>query len=397
MAADVRPFADRWREIAAVFLKLGAMSYGGAAMLGIMQAEIAERRQWLGNARYLEGVGLVNLLPGPPAVQLAIFIGYERCGWRGGILAGLSFMLPAFVILMALTLIYSAYGTLGAVQGALYGMGSVVLAIFAAALYRLGCTALKRPAHFAIAIVAGILAAYTQAGVATILLLAACAGIALGHSRAQGLTAALIVAGIAALSHVLLPAAGAMHAPDMAASQNLNSPTLPQLAGIFLKIGALTFGGALAMLALIQEQVVHQMHWLTTREFVDGLALGQLTPGPTLMIAAYVGYKSAGVAGAAISALAMFLPAFIMMLALLPMLERVQHWLWIKAALNGVSAAIIGCLVVTLLQLSPHAAPDRLSMVALVLVAMALCRWRLPPLPLIVAAGLIGMAIHALR
>ncbi|HTD89369.1 MAG TPA: chromate transporter, partial [Burkholderiales bacterium] len=93
-------FQDRWKEVAAVFLKLGAMSYGGSAMLGIMQAEIAERRQWLTNERYLVGVGLVNMLPGPPAVQLAIFIGYNRCGWRGGILAGLCFMLPAFLILL---------------------------------------------------------------------------------------------------------------------------------------------------------------------------------------------------------------------------------------------------------------------------------------------------------
>src|SRR6185503_2842602 len=102
------PFRQRWKELAAVFLKLGAISYGGSAMVGVMHAEIAEKRQWLTNERYLEGIALVSTLPGPPAVQLAIFIGYERGGWGGGVLAGLSFILPAFFILLGLTLLYSA-------------------------------------------------------------------------------------------------------------------------------------------------------------------------------------------------------------------------------------------------------------------------------------------------
>lgn len=169
---------------------------------------------------------------------------------------------------------------------------------------------------------------------------------------------------------------------------------------IYSTYGALTFGGGIAMLALVQEQVVHQMHWLTAREFLDGLSLGQLTPGPTLMIAAFAGYKVAGTTGAAVSALAMFLPAFILMLALLPVLERFRHLRWIKPAMNGVSAAVIGCLIVTLLQLLqllPHAAPDRFSLAALFIVSLVLCRWRLPPLPLIVAAGLIGIAFQVAR
>ena len=378
MATSSELFQGRWKEVAAVFLKLGAMSYGGSAMLGIMQAEIAERRQWLTNEHYLEGVGLVNMLPGPPAVQLAIFIGYNRCGWRGGILAGLCFMLPAFVILLGLTLTYSAYGSIGLVQGALYGMGSVVLAIFAAAVYRLGRTALKRPAHIAIAILAAIFAAKTVIGIATTLALAACAGVGLYHSRLQGLAATLAVVGSVALSHFLFPATDAVIMHGAIASQAGSGPSVLQLAGIFLKIGALTFGGGIAMVALVQEQVVHQMHWLTSREFLDGLSLGQLTPGPTLMIAAFVGYKVAGLTGAAVSALAMFLPAFILMLSVLPVLERFRHLRWIKPAMNGVSAAVIGCLIV-----------------ALTITSIVLCRWRLPPFPLIVTAGLVGIAVQA--
>lgn len=397
MATGSELFQERWKELAAVFLKLGALSYGGSAMLGIMQAEIAERRQWLSNERYLDGVGLVNMLPGPPAVQLAIFIGHERCGWRGGILAGVCFMLPAFLILLGLTLIYSTYGALALLQGALHGMGSVVLAIFAAAVYRLGRTALQRPAQIVIAVAAALLAATTAVGIATLLLLAACAGVALYHSRLQGLAATLVVVGLAALSHLFFPLTDVTITHGVIASQEGIRPSLLQLAGIFLKIGALTFGGGIAMLALVQEQVVHQMHWLTSREFLDGLSLGQLTPGPTLMIAAFVGYKVAGTTGAAVSAVAMFLPAFILMLALLPVLERFRHLHWIKPAMSGVSAAVIGCLIVTLLQLLPHAAPDTVSRAVLFIVSIVLCRWRLPPLPLIVAAALIGIAFQVAR
>ena len=117
-------FRSRWKELAAAFLKLGVLSYGGAAMMGIMHAEIVERRQWLDDARYLQGVALVSTLPGPPAVQLAVFIGYERAGMLGGLTTGLCFMLPAFFILLGLTLAYSTYGSLSAVRDALHGIGA---------------------------------------------------------------------------------------------------------------------------------------------------------------------------------------------------------------------------------------------------------------------------------
>jgi len=154
-------FRAQWKDLATAFLKLGIMSYGGSAMMGIMHAEVVEQRRWLSDERYLQGVGLVTMLPGPPAVQLAICVGYARAGWRGGILTGLCFMLPAFFQLLGLTLLYSAYGSVGFIQGALYGMGPVVLAIFIAAVYRLGRSTLNAPGQVVIAVVAGVLVAYT--------------------------------------------------------------------------------------------------------------------------------------------------------------------------------------------------------------------------------------------
>ncbi len=378
-------------DIAAVFLKLGAMSYGGTAILGIMHAEIVERLRWLSNERYLDGIGLVNMLPGPPAVQLAVYIGYHGAGWRGGVLAGFCFMLPAFFILLGLTFTYSAYGSIGVVQNAFYGMVPAVLAIFAAALFRLGKSALKSPPQVAIAVIAGALVGIGSIGIATTLLLGACAGVALHHSRLRGLVAAAVLIGALGIMHVLDPGAVTVVPVDGAASLGDAAPSMWQLALFFLKVSAFTFGGGIAILAFIQEYVVNQVHWLSAREFLDGLALGQLTPGPTLMIAAFVGFKVAGVFGAVVSALAIFAPAFILMLAALPVMARIEHLLWIKPAMSGISATVIGCLVVTLLQLLPPAAPDAFSLMVLLATTCGLCVWRAPPLPVIVGAALLGI------
>ena len=395
MTAVAGSFGSRCAELAAAFLKLGILSYGGAAMVGIMHDEIVHRRRWLSDERYLEGVALVNMLPGPPAMELSVLIGYVRAGWRGGILSGFCFMLPAFLQLLALTLLYSAYGSIGPIQDALYGIAAVVLAIFAAALYRLGRSTLTGWFEIAIAILAALVVAYTPAGIVTVLLLAGCAAVAVRHSPKHGLAGAVIVLSLFALNYVL-------RSPSEVSVSGANSgeaasPALWALATFFLKVGAFTFGGALSMVALVQEHVVNHMQWLTSREFLDGLALGQLTPGPTLMIAAYVGYKTAGLAGAVVGACAIFLPAFVLMLGLMPMLDRFEKLQWLRPAMRGVSAAVIGCLVVTLLQLLPHAAPDAISFGILVVAIAVGLRWRMSPALLILGGAIVGIAASWIR
>ena len=178
------------------------MSYGGPALFGVMQAEFQEKRQWLTKQRFLEGLALVNMLPGPPAVELSIFIGYDRGGWRGAVVAGASFVAPAFLILLALTLAYSAYGSLGVARDAFHGIAPVVLALFAVAVYRLGRNALRSVSQVLIALGAAALLALTPLGMAMVLMLAACAGVALYHAPARGLAAAAIVlARVGRVSH----------------------------------------------------------------------------------------------------------------------------------------------------------------------------------------------------
>ena len=177
-------------------------------------------------------------------------------------------------------------------------------------------------------------------------------------------------------------------APATASAQ----PTgLTDLGLFFFKVGAFIFGGGLTMIAFIQEQVVNQLHWLTQQEFIDGLALAQFTPGPVLMVAAYVGYKVAGLGGAMIAATAIFLPSFILMLAILPMFERVRTLVWTKAAMRGVGPAVIGVLAVSLLRMAPHALPDPFAIVMLVGTLVALLTWRIGTLKLILAGAGLGV------
>jgi chromate transporter len=373
------------REIALAFLKFGATAYGGLpAIWGVMQADLQEKRGWLSRERFLEGLSLVNILPGAVAVQLCIFLGHARAGWRGGLLAGLCFVLPAFVIMLTLTLAYETYGTAPAMSGALYGLGPVVMAIFLAAIWRLSKAGAATLPQILMVVAAALAAAFTPLGPATILLGAGAVGVLVFHSRPKGAVALGVVLVLAALVHSVEPLpAGAVASAGPA--------RLWDIVVFFLGVGAFSFGGGLTLIAFIQDQVVAQHHWLTQREFIDGLALSQLTPGPVLMVAVYVGYKLAGLAGAALAAATVFLPAFVLMLSILPVLERVRTLQWTKAAMKGIAPAVIGVLLVSLGQMAPHALPDPLAFLILAVASAALLGWKVSPLKLLLAGGLAGV------
>src|SRR5918996_905686 len=325
-------FARTWKEIAIGFLQVGATAYGGPAIMGIMQAEFQERRQWTSKPHFLEGLALVNVLP-----------------------------------------------------GALYGLGPVVLAIFFAALFRLGKSALRSRTQGFIAIGAAAAALLSPLGAAAILLLAGGVGVFLFHGKRLG---AIVLAGLTLALTVLPLLAWSPLGPRAVAAQE---PTFGRVAALFGTIGTLTFGGGLTMIALMQEQVVEQLHWLTPREFVDGLALGQLTPGPVLMLAAYVGYKVLGVGGAVVAAAASFLPSFILMLALLPVFARIRTLAWARAVMQGLVPGVIGVMAVALVRMTPHAAPDLPAIAALVVTGVILIAWRVAPLKAMLGGSVFGI------
>jgi chromate transporter len=278
-------------------------------------------------------------------------------------------------------------------RNAFYGIGPVVVGIFATSVHRLGKATIKERSQIAIAVAAAVVMFFTTVGLVMPLIAAGCVGIALFDSRRTGLIA---------LS-VLVAAFGAYHLIDIFLTQpimpiaalpersNTTLPSLWELAAFFFKVGAFTFGGGLSMLAFIQEQVVNQFGWLTPQEFVDGLALGQLTPGPILMLAAFIGFKLAGATGAAVAGSAIFLPSFLMMLSVLPLLRKLKDLQWLRAFMRGVGPAVIGALAVSLVQMAPHAAPDIFTWVLLALTIGLILLCKLGPLPVMAGGGVIGL------
>jgi chromate transporter len=382
-------FAKHWKNIAAAFLKLGVTAYGGPTAMGIMQTELQEKQQWVSKERFVEGLSLVNMLPGVGGTQLGIFLGDARGGWWGGLLAGLCFVLPAFFIMLVLTMAYATLGVTPLTRSALSGLGPVVLGILLVAVYRLGKSAIHTIPQAMIAIGAAAALLFSPLGIAAILLLAGGVGLLLFHAKKVG--AAILV--------LLTVCLGALQfgwwstsAPVATVSQGLpHVAGLMDMGALFFKVGAFTFGGGLTMIAFIQDQVVNQWHWLTPQEFIDGLVLGQCTPGPMLMVAAYVGYKVAGAAGAVVGATAIFLPSFILMLSILPVFDRVRTLMWTKAALQGIGPAVIGVLVVSLVHMAPHALPDPFAIAMLMATVIALLVWRIGAVKLMIAGAVFGV------
>jgi chromate transporter len=384
-------FKKTWKEIVSGFLKLGATAYGGPAIYGILQAELQEKRQWVSKERFVEGVSLANLIPGATMTQLCMFLGYARGGFWGGLLAGLCFVLPAFGIMLVLTVIYAHLGATPIMRGGLYGLGPVVVGIFVVAVYRLSRSEVSTFPQIIIALAAAAAVAFSPVGVVPTLALAAGAGILIFHSLRAG---ALI---LAVMSTFLIGASFgpwvpmSLVAPAAQATASGHPAGLTEIGMFFSKIGALTFGGGLTIIALIQEQAVDQYHWLTHQEFIDGLALGQFTPGPMIIVAAYVGYKIAGLGGAVLAAAAIFLPSFVITLPILPIFERVRKLVWTTAAMKGIGPAVIGILVVKLGQMAPHAVPDFAAVAILIATVITLVMSRIGPVKMMIAGSVFGV------
>jgi chromate transporter len=387
---------QHWREVIGTFLKVGAMNYGGASV-GIIQTEVQERRVWLSKDQFLEGLALVNTLPGPSGIQIGIFVGYRRAGWWGGLLAGLCFLVPGFCVLLALTLLYHHYGAVPRTRHVFYGLSPVVVGIFTMSVCRLGRAAVREWTHVLLTVASALAIGLTPLGIVPTLLLAGAAGVALYGSRTWGIVAALVVVLLYGVTQWgsawwTIPAVTGASVGD---PENARSPSLWEIGLFFLKVGAFTFGGGLTILAFIQEQVVDHLHWLTPQQFLDGLALGQLTPGPTLILAAFVGYGVGTFWGAVLAVAAVYLPSFLLMLGVLPVLERVQRPAWMQAALQGISPTVIGMTAVAVLRMLPTAIPDLPTGMMAVGTVVAMGLWHLGPLPLITGGAAIGFLLHA--
>jgi chromate transporter len=370
------------RELAQLFLKLGTVAFGGpAAHIAMMQDEVVDRREWFSRQRFLDLVGATNLIPGPNSTELAIHIGYERAGWPGLLVAGSSFILPAMLIVTGFAWAYVEYGSTPAGDALLYGVQPVVIAIVAHALARLAPTAARN--WFLRGVVVAAIALFLV-GVNELLILF---GLGLFVMAVDG-TSRLRFGS----AHMLVPV------PLALLAQGPDTPvTLDRLFLIFLKIGAVLYGGGYVILAFLQNDFVERLGWLTQQQLIDAVSVGQVTPGPVFTTATFIGYVLKGVPGALIATLAIFLPSFVFVAVSHRYIERMRSSQLFSGLLDGVNAAAVGLMAGVTVQLAREAIVDATTLIVGVTTLLLMAAARINSAWLILVGGAIGLAVDFLR
>lgn len=369
--------------LAALFVRIGVVGFGGAlANMALMEQTWVRQHRWLTQEQFLEGMALCYLVPGPTAVLLSIYLGSRARGALGGLISGLSFIAPALVLTLALSWVYFQYHAIPAVSALFAALGPVVVALVVAMLYRAGKTALTSASRWCLCLAVGMLLIFPvlpQAwNLITLLLLSGVIGVFL--FRAQSVT-------VSSKSLVLLSVVSAF------AREAVISPALVllPLALVFVKASLVMFGGGVVAIPLFQQELVQTHHWLTAQQFLDGVAIGQLTPGPVTVIATFAGYGVAGTSGALVATVAMYAPSFALMLTSTPLLMHLRQSSIVQGMLQGIMAGALGMMGATAILLGRAAItglwPAALAVVSLVL----LVRWKVPPIYVIVGAALLGV------
>ena len=375
---DKKQQKQRLRELATVFFKLGAIAFGGpAAHIAMIDDEVVKRRQWMSREKLLDLIGVTNLLPGPNSTELAIHIGYEQAGWRGLFVAGSCFILPAMTLVWLLAILYVRSQTIPQVGWLLYGIKPVIIAIVLQALWKLG----KKAAKDTPTTVAGIVAiALYFAGLNEILLLVLL-GIAVmlfknRRNNTQGL--------------FLLPVSGVL----AQAGENTAAAVSVGWGSVFLfflKIGSVLYGSGYVLLAFLQRDLVEHQQWLTSQQLLDAIAIGQITPGPLSTTATFVGYLLAGNSGAIAGTIGIFLPAFLLVGLVNPWVSKIRRSPWASGFLDGVNAVSLGLMAGVTFTLARAAMVDWLTVIVAILSAIAVFRFKVNSVWLVIAGGAIGL------
>jgi chromate transporter len=373
---------QRLTELAIVFLRLGTIAFGGpAAHIAMMDNEVVNHRQWISREKLLDLLGITNLIPGPNSTELAIHIGYERAGWRGLLVAGSCFILPAMLIVWALAAIYARYQTVPQVEWLLYGIKPVIIAIVLQALWNLG----KKAAKDLPTIIAGVaaIAAYF-AGLNEILVLILLGG------------AVMLVKNWQTRRHIngafLFPISGIL--AQVGSTAAVTSVSWISVFVFFLKIGCVLYGSGYVLLAFLQRDLVERNHWLTSQQLLDAVAIGQFTPGPVFTTATFIGYLLAGNAGAIAGTIGIFLPAFVLILIVNPWVPKLRQSPWASGFLDGVNAVSLGFMAAVTYTLGQAALVDWVTILLAILSAIAVFRFKINSAWLVLAGGFIGLVSH---
>jgi chromate transporter len=359
------------------FLRLGTVGFGGPiALAGHMQQDLVDSRGWVSRQDYLDGLALAQLAPGPLAAQLAIYLGYVRAGVMGATLVGVAFILPSFLMVLALSAAYVRYGGLPWMQGMFYGIGAAVIGIIARSAVKLTRLTLgKDKLLWGIFGVLAVTTAWTSREVIWLFLLG---GVVVVVARAFPVRAESPVSS----SWLLIPASFAA------------GGSLLQIFLYFAKAGMFVFGSGLAVVPFLYGGVVQGHHWLTEKQFVDAVAVAMITPGPVVITVAFIGYLVAGVAGSCAAALGIFLPVYLVVVVLAPSYKRWAKNPQLNAFVRGVTAAATGAIAGAVIVLARRSVYDIPTLVIAAVSLAVLFRWKIPEPLLIGGAAVAGLLLH---
>jgi chromate transporter len=360
-------------EVALVFSMLGLVAFGGpAAHVALMRRELVVRRKWLTDDEFLRMFAACNLIPGPSSTELAIYIGYRRAGWRGLVLGGVLFILPAMLIMLVIAWAYDRYGAGAQALGILYGIRAAVVGIILWAIIDLGRRLLKR---WTLVILAAGVAGLSLIGINPVLLIVA-GGLVMSAASQVG---SKPKAGMLALtSGLALPA--------------WSGGKLLTVFLTFLKLGLVSFGSGYVLYAFLHADFVQGLHWLTDQQLIDAIAIGQATPGPVFTTATFLGYLFAGVPGALLATVAIFLPGFV----LVPLLDRIVRLTQSRASaqgfVDGANAAALGLIAAVTMQVGRSALVDPITVMIALVALGVIWKWPLASPGVVLAAAVVGVA-----
>jgi chromate transporter len=368
-------------ELTTYFLRLGTVGFGGPiALCGYMQRDLVERRRWISPEDYKEGLALAQLAPGPLAAQLAIYLGWVRARVRGATVVGLAFILPSFVMVLALSALYLRYGGLTWMQGAFYGIGAATIAIIARSAWKLVRLTLARDRLlWAICLASAAITAWTESEILWVFLAGGL--IPLAVRARPGATALLAVPPWLLLG---------LHGPAPA-------HVLWQIAWFFTEAGAFIFGSGLAIVPFLYGGVVQEYGWLNDQQFLDAVAVAMLTPGPVVITVAFIGYLVASTPGAIVAAIGIFVPVYLFVVIPFPWFDRFSDNPQVKAFVGGVTAAASGAIAGACFVLARRAFVDVPTLLIGLVALGVLWRFKVPEPVLIGAGAAAGLLIFALR
>jgi chromate transporter len=366
-------------------LRLGALGFGGpAALCGAMHRDLVEQRRWISESDYKEGLALAQLMPGPLAAQLAMYLGYVHYRIIGATLVGVAFVIPSFLMVVALGWAYMRFDGLAWMQAVFYGVGAAVIGIIAMSAFRLTTKSVGRDKL--------LWAIYLAVAAVTVLTQSESAGFFL----AAGVLVWLVRA---PPSWLAKGGAQALLAADITTGAGMASsmdwPLLAQIAAFFAEAGAFVFGSGLAIVPFLYGGVVTQHHWLTERQFVDAVAVAMITPGPVVITVGFIGYLAAGFPGACVAALATFLPCYLFTIIPAPYFRKHGKKPAIVAFVDGVTAAAIGTITGAVIVLGKRSIVDAPTIVIALAAVLVLWKAKKVPEPLVVAAAaLAGLVVY---